>query len=817
MALKTFKDIVGNQGYRVDKKDREIFEREVRRGLFGIDQSDIIEFVLYDSSDNALPQEASNGKKVRYISITDNNIKKYFSKTDKTKYNLKSNKADEFYVNVELLIREAGYSNGIFKSSVSLLNRRLGSEDRLYDRAWIHEISPSRTEVRVLQVIDENTGNPNSDLAERYTTFVECEDFTADVITFLDDFSAQFDIRKVIQEMLTIRGNVVQGEGYIKLIEKEFKIGNFENWLSLVKVTFDKALDNFRTNRYDNPLEATKFGQPTGESFVVSFGSSGIIGKLVSIAENCVEYHLPTQGELRPETTKTLAQQKTLDSVKQILKTVEGNGEFDSTSPAAKVAAVRGCMDPKAKNYNPAATVSDTCEYEITVTKYRKEAIPPPPPPPARCTDPNASNYGQIGSCVYPSKPTGGGGSTGGGGGGGVVLPTEKYKFKISTQTQTRTRYASGSTHYIGLQTLDGGNPYFAYTSEMGYEVTGFPSWINSIENASNSDWSNFLRYKFEANPGPERTATLTVTGTGRAAGVTATITLIQTGTVVVEKPTYPSAGTVLKDECDGFDRVQIIADGSGGTTTKRDVNSPVCGYEKPVPDDLPKEKDPYDDYVDFEREPVGTGTQNYGGGQSDNYGGSTSTGGGYIPGGGGGGCLVGNTMIELSTGESIPIKDIKKGDYINGLNILTLSGYAEVEDNWIGETIEEYENNIHTVVDVQRIVNADVYSINDGLLEASSDHKHLVKTNGLWMIKTTIQLNAGDIFLDRDKNEVLITSIIWDRIDEVYNIELDGKHTYYANNILTHNKMREVLNDPYGDDGSFVGDTRPGKMSQQM
>ena len=37
MAIKTFKDVIGNQGYRVDKKDREIFEREVRKGLFGND------------------------------------------------------------------------------------------------------------------------------------------------------------------------------------------------------------------------------------------------------------------------------------------------------------------------------------------------------------------------------------------------------------------------------------------------------------------------------------------------------------------------------------------------------------------------------------------------------------------------------------------------------------------------------------------------------------------------------------------------------------------------------------------------------------
>jgi hypothetical protein len=41
---------------------------------------------------------------------------------------------------------------------------------------------------------------------------------------------------------------------------------------------------------------------------------------------------------------------------------------------------------------------------------------------------------------------------------------------------------------------------------------------------------------------------------------------------------------------------------------------------------------------------------------------------------------------------------------------------------------------------------------------------------------------------MDRDKNEVEIHTISWDRIDTVYLITLNGKHTYFANNILTHN-----------------------------
>ena len=321
MAIKTFKDVIGNQGYRVEKKDREIFEREVRRGIFGNDSAYLIEFVLYDSSDNPLPQESANGKTVRYVSITESNIKKYFSKTDKTKFNIKSNKADEFYINVELLIREAGYTNGIFKSSISLLNRRLGSEDRIFDKAWIHEISPSRTEIRVLPVIDDNTGEPNSDLSNRYGIFVDGKDFSSDVVGFLDEFAAQFDISKILTRMLTLRGKVADGNGYIKLIEKEFKIDNFERWLSLVKISFDKSLDNLRSNRYYNILERDKFGQPTGDSFGTGFDGSSIVMTLCDIAENCVNYHLPNQ-DIRTETLKTREQQKTLDKVSKILKTV---------------------------------------------------------------------------------------------------------------------------------------------------------------------------------------------------------------------------------------------------------------------------------------------------------------------------------------------------------------------------------------------------------------------------------------------------------------------------------------------------------------
>lgn len=766
MAIKTFKDIEQKKGYRVDKKDREIFEREVRRGIFGIDAGDIIEFVLYDSADNPLPQESANGKLVRYISYTDTNIQKYFSKVNQTKFNIKRNGAEEFFIDVEKLIKEAGYSQGVFKTSVSLLNRRLGSEDRKFDKAWIHEISPSRTEVRVLPVIDESTGKPNSDLQTRYNTLVRGEDFAADVVLFLDEFSQQFDVQKVLERMLRLRGKVADGQGYIKLIQKEFKIENFERWLSLVKISFDKSLDNFKNKRYYNILEQDKFGKPTGESFDVNFDSRGIIQQLCDIAENCVNYHLPSQ-DIRRETARSRTQQKTLDKVKQILKTVESDGEFLAEKPTEKKPAVRGCRDPKATNYNSAATVDDICNYTVNITKYRK-----------MCNDKRALNYNKAETCKYPpppppptppkpkpSPPR----PSGGGGGGSRPTPSGGYTLSVSSPSVSRSKSGSprSVSHYIAFKQGSRNPPAFV-RKKMGWSVSGIPSWVTDVSNASNDDWSGSFRYKMTPNTGAARSATMTVTGNGVGAGASATITISQAGEAASppSRPKYPARGTIIKDYCVGTTRKIGYADGNGGVQAPvYQKNSPKCGYTAPKPNPPTPPS-----------------------------------------GGGGGGCLVGNTMIEMADGQMNQIKNIKIGDTLMGLDITTLSGNYTVEDNWRGKNIQQYKNKPFQVTDTHVIADAEVYSVNGGLLECSEDHKHMVRRGEGWLIRTTLQLQPGDIMIDRDMNEILINNISWDRTEDVYLITLNGKHTYYANGILTHNKKlinKERYDRGYGRSGN--------------
>jgi len=241
MAISNFKKVEDNKGYLVNDKDRKIFEREISKGYFGINVGDTIEFILYDSSDNPLPQESAKGKTVRYIEYNDDTEKTYFGKSQINTQNIKSNGAEEFFIDTEKLIKEAGYSNGIFKSQVSLLNRRLGSDGRENDTTWIHEVSPSRTEIRILPTIDSD-GKVNSDLEARYECLVQGKTFAADVLPLIDEFVEQFDVQKTLESMLTLKGNVSSGQNYINLIKEEFKITNFEIFYKTLKINLFKQL-----------------------------------------------------------------------------------------------------------------------------------------------------------------------------------------------------------------------------------------------------------------------------------------------------------------------------------------------------------------------------------------------------------------------------------------------------------------------------------------------------------------------------------------------------------------------------------------------
>ena len=146
MAIKTFKEIIDNKGYRIEAKDREIFEQGNLQSFFGLGDQDAIEFIMYDINDNQLPQKG--GDLVNYVTLSTQNIKDYILLPEGTIFQ-RYQFPKEYFVDVERLIKEAGYDSGIFKTQITLINKRVGSEQK-YNKLWINEISPSRTEIRLL-------------------------------------------------------------------------------------------------------------------------------------------------------------------------------------------------------------------------------------------------------------------------------------------------------------------------------------------------------------------------------------------------------------------------------------------------------------------------------------------------------------------------------------------------------------------------------------------------------------------------------------------------------------------------------------------
>jgi hypothetical protein len=360
MAIRGFKEIVDKKGFKVNAKDRAIFEREIGKSYFGLGISDMIEFIVYDSNDNQLPQ-GDSGQLVRYIPLDLENIRKYFLITQNPS-NMKMNGADEYIIDIEKLITEAGYSNGIFKSQVSLLNRRVGSETIDKDKLWIHEISPSRTEIRVLPMEDENE-LVYDDLQKRLNILLNGRNFRDDTIYFVKSMVESIKVDDVLKTFLTLNGSVVSGENYVKLIQAEFKIQSWDLFINQIREKLIEGAQYFVDNK-DWNISSNNYGKPLSTPRDLELSVEKIVETLNSILIKVIDKYLP-QRTYQEENILTLDEQITLDEVKQLLKTVTSGTKYDTDLFVNQPAVVRGCTNPTAKNYNPLATEDDgSCVFE---------------------------------------------------------------------------------------------------------------------------------------------------------------------------------------------------------------------------------------------------------------------------------------------------------------------------------------------------------------------------------------------------------------------------------------------------------------------
>lgn len=291
MAIRSFKEIVDNKGYRISSKDRKIFERGDLQSFFGLSKSDVIEFIVYDANDNLLPQ--TDGTGVRYIPLTTQNISDYFLIAEGTLFQSLSFPS-EYFIDVERLLRESGYNNGIFKTQITLLNKRVGS-NVAGEQLWISEISPSRTEVRLLPLnTDENS---KTELYERYNTIVNGSDFKEDTLPYISLF-----LDKITPQSISDFIKSKYSENWYNKLRNEFNIANFDQFTTTVYNKFVEAVGYEYTNRVSK-VGDLNYGKQLPPNERISLSKDGIKNTCIRILAQCIDFYLYQRNTINQTTS----------------------------------------------------------------------------------------------------------------------------------------------------------------------------------------------------------------------------------------------------------------------------------------------------------------------------------------------------------------------------------------------------------------------------------------------------------------------------------------------------------------------------------
>jgi hypothetical protein len=368
-SLKNFKDIINNKAYTVNAKDRKIFEEGDLQSFFGLSDSDTIEFILYDGNNNQLPQQ--NYGLVRYIPLTTENINDYFLIGDGTvlqRYAL----PNQYFIDVNRLINEAGYQTGLFKTQITLINNRVGSNSQ-YDKLWVSEISPSRTEMRLFPLL--RAENENTDLNKRFSILMNDGHFREDT-----DYQSIKMIEKISPSVISEYIKISYGNDWYDKLKTEYKIDNFDSMMLNINNKFTEACYYYISNRVSD-LNDIQYGKPKKTKTQIELTKETIINDFEKILINTLDFYLMS----RVEETKTKSigiTDSSMDSVGKILQTKNSDLFVDTSSPILNVVDMK---KPKETEQN--------LEFEKQIeNEIPKEVLPEQPT--ITFLPPNTGNYG---------------------------------------------------------------------------------------------------------------------------------------------------------------------------------------------------------------------------------------------------------------------------------------------------------------------------------------------------------------------------------------------------------------------------------------
>lgn len=327
MALRNIKELINNKGYTINPNDRKVFEAGDLQTFFGLSETDAIEFMVYDINDNQLPQ--SDGELIRYISLTTENINDYFLIPDGTvfqKYQLPT----EYFIDVERLLNEAGYANGIFKTQITLVNKRVGSEKE-FDKLWISEISPSRTEVRLFPL--KEGVDINKELETRFNIFINGGEFADDILPYISEFLENVKPTELLSYL-----NTKYGQDWVNEFVSEYKINNLETFLTIIYNKFVEASTYEFNNRISN-ITDINYGKPKSTKRSIQLSRFQVFTICQKIITEILNFYVPLL-DVKTSTTTVESFEESLDPIKDILQRTESDLIFEAKQVELEVKTI---------------------------------------------------------------------------------------------------------------------------------------------------------------------------------------------------------------------------------------------------------------------------------------------------------------------------------------------------------------------------------------------------------------------------------------------------------------------------------------------
>lgn len=325
-----------NEGKFLQSEDLFIVnQNQIEDTDFGDCKYDVMEVSVYDINNNLLPHKSGN--KVAYIKTGD--IKNYM-------YNL-TNKGGqkELAIDVEKLLNDLGFENGILKVNINFVRNKVGSDNEL-SRVWIQEISPSRTEVRVVPLktkYDDINRKTNSEFKNINDLSKDFKYYKKNILDALDSFEVLY-LESITDSMVAKFGKDFQS-----ILKKDFGLSDFDAFKKRIFLDFKDSIKYWVSNKYYK-IQDNNFGKPSNIRFedCEQYDFSKLLGEIYSILRNCIDYHTKTLKR-RDITIKTLPKEFEVTELKKEVKDLVGTITIDENR-------VRNVYNPKNVQINPKGT-----------------------------------------------------------------------------------------------------------------------------------------------------------------------------------------------------------------------------------------------------------------------------------------------------------------------------------------------------------------------------------------------------------------------------------------------------------------------------